>query len=131
MRTIINFTPTQELLNNFDKKLLKLDFEPTPKNINTYDEILSFYELSSIMKLRLKWEKQGIELVFNEDGTDIIIDNEKELLINKKTQNQLNKDITKYFNDLNKNTKAFNNYINKYKKTAGKSKKSKKSKIKE
>jgi hypothetical protein len=53
------------------------------------------------------------------------------LLINKKTQNQLNKDITKYFNDLNKNTKAFNNYINKYKKTAGKSKKSKKSKIKE
>ena len=45
MHTIKNFEPTQELLNNFDKNLLKLNFKPTQENIEIYDEILSFFEL--------------------------------------------------------------------------------------
>ena len=128
MHTINNFKPTQELLNNFDKKLLKLNFKPTQENIEIYDEILTFYEVSRTINLALNWEKKGINLSLNADGTDFIINDGKELLIDKKTQDQLKKDITKYFNELKKYNKAFNNYIKKYQKNAGKSKKSKKSK---
>jgi hypothetical protein len=92
--------PTQELFNNFDKKLLKLNFIPTQENIDIYEEILTFYEASRIINLGLKWGKQGIHLSLNVDGTDFIINDGKVLLIDKKTKVHLKKDITNYFNEL-------------------------------
>ena len=60
MHTIKNFEPTQELLNNFDKNLLKLNFKPTQENIEIYDEILTFFELSRTINLGLNWGKKEL-----------------------------------------------------------------------